>query len=134
MRSGDTLPTNPIIQPLSQYLRRAPSSHMLTPPQLHLLSVTLQRSAPLLLAHPTTNPMPERPLVPMQHPPNLSRAQYPTNMAPRDLQPLLNSHFNPLEANHVTISALAKPISPQTPPQPDPRLSPRPPYLSSVHT
>src|SRR5271155_288440 len=131
MRSGDTLPTNPIIQPLSQHLRRASSSHMLTPPQLHQLPVTLQHSTPLLLAHPATNPMPERTLVSMQHSPNLSRARHPTNLAPRDLQPLLNSHFNPLEANHATISALAKPISP---PQPNPRLSPRAPYLSSVHT
>src|ERR1700722_1136147 len=130
MRSGDTLPTNPIIQPLPQHLGRASSSHMLTPPQLHQLPVTLQHSTPLLLAHPTTNPMPERPLVSMQHPPNLSRAHHPPNMAPRDLQPLLNSHSNPLEANHATISALTKPISPQTPPH----LSPRPPDLSSVHT
>src|SRR5271154_4675979 len=98
MRSGDTLPTNPIIQPLSQHLMRASSSHMLTPPQLHQLPVTLQHSTPLLLAHSTTNPM--------QHPPDLLRAHHTTNMAPRGLQPLLNSHFNPLEANRTTISAL----------------------------
>src|SRR5947209_1255467 len=113
MRSGDTLPTNPIVQPMSQRLRRASSSRIR---QLHQLPVTLQRSTPLLLAHPTINPMPERPLVSMQH---VSRAHHSTNVAPRDLQPLLNSHFNHLEANHTTISAVAKPTFPQTPPQPN---------------
>src|SRR2546421_507613 len=120
MRSGDMLPTDPIIiQPLSQHLSRASSSHTVTSPLLHQLSSTLQHSTALLLAHLTTSPMLERPLVSMQHPPNLSQVHHPTDMAPRDLLSLLKSHFNPLEANDATVSARTMPISPPAPPQPN---------------
>jgi len=63
-------------------------------PQLHQRPVTLQHSTPLVLARPTTYPMPERPLVSMQHPPNLSRAHHRTNMA------LRSSHSNPFFMNY----------------------------------